>query len=306
MANFEIIRSPLPKENSEFNFSNLYLFHTPLGPNRNQFGVTNSDPATGLGAIVVNNWPIYDAAGPNAAIVARAQGMHVYAGNWNNVFSIVFEIQRFKGSTLQVMGISVENGEFAIVGGTGQFAMASGVIYKNFHEQRSDGNIIRLTIQGSSPLLKGWSPPPSQVTKVGPLGGDGGVAQDITDTPGRLESITIQSGVVVDAIAFSYADQAGQKRTAGPWGGSGRCPNTIQLGPSEFVKGISGTVGLYRSCNVIASLTFVTNVKTYGPFGLGDGIPFTIPVEDNHSVVGFFGRSSTYLDAIGAYVQPQQ
>ncbi|RLM97908.1 mannose/glucose-specific lectin-like [Panicum miliaceum] len=312
----------------EYSFSNLYLFHTPLGPNRNQFGVTSSDAATGLGAIVVNNWPIYDGAGPNAAIVARAQGMHVYAGNWKNVFSIVFEIQRFKGSTLQVMGISVENGEFAIVGGTGQFAMASGVIYKNFHEQRSDGNIIRLTIQGSSPLLKGWSPPPSQVTKVGPLGGDGGVDQDITDTPGRLESITVQSGVVIDAIAFSYADQAGQKRSAGPWGGSGRCSNTtcglrliepsnfwparlalslqIQLAPSEFVTGISGTVGLYRSCNVIASLTFVTNVKTYGPFVLGDGTPFTVPVEDNHGVVGFFGRSSRYLDAIGAYVQPQQ
>jgi hypothetical protein len=306
MANFEIIPSPLPEENNEFNFSNLYLFHTPLGPNRNQFGVTSSDAATGLGAIVVNNWPIYDGAGPGATVVARAQGMHVYAGNWNNVFSIVFEIQRFKGSTLQVMGISVENGEFAIVGGTGQFAMASGVIYKNFHEQRSDGNIIRLTIQGSSPLLKGWSPPPSQVTKVGPLGGDGGVDQDITDTPGRLESITVQSGVVIDAIAFSYADQAGQKRSAGPWGGSGRCSNTIQLAPSEFVTGISGTVGLYRSCNVIASLTFVTNVKTYGPFGLGDGTPFTVPVEDNHGVVGFFGRSSRYLDAIGAYVQPQQ
>jgi len=59
------------------------------------------------------------------------------------------------------------------------------------------------------------------------LGGDGGVAQDITDTPGRLESITVQSGVVVDAISFSYADQAGKKRTAGPWGGSGRCSNTV-------------------------------------------------------------------------------
>lgn len=72
------------------------------------------------------------------------------------------------------------------------------------------------------------------------------------------------------------------------------------------MKGISGTVGLYRSCKkVVASLTFVTNVKTYGPFGLGDGTPFTVPVEGNHSVVGFFARSKTYLDAIGVYVQPQ-
>ena len=72
MANLEIIRSPLPEENNNFNFSNLYLFHTPLGPNRNQFGVTSSDSATGLDAIIVNSWPVYGGAGPNATIVARA------------------------------------------------------------------------------------------------------------------------------------------------------------------------------------------------------------------------------------------
>ena len=105
MANFEIIQSPIPEEKNDFNFSNLYLFHTPLGPNRNQFGVTSSDSATGLGSIIVNNWPIYDGAGPNAAIVARAQGMHVYAGNWNNVFSIVFEIQRYIQKHLYVRSI---------------------------------------------------------------------------------------------------------------------------------------------------------------------------------------------------------
>jgi hypothetical protein len=52
------------------------------------------------------------------------------------------------------MGISVEHGEHAIVGGTGQFAMARGVIYKKFHEPRSDGNIIQLTIRGFFPVLK--------------------------------------------------------------------------------------------------------------------------------------------------------
>jgi hypothetical protein len=52
------------------------------------------------------------------------------------------------------MGISVEEGEWAIVGGTGQFTMATGVIYKKFHEQTSDGNIIELTIHGFCPVLK--------------------------------------------------------------------------------------------------------------------------------------------------------
>jgi len=55
---------------------------------------------------------------------------------------------RFKGSTLQVMGVVVEHGEWAIVGGTGELAMATGVIYKRFHEHNQDGNVMELTIQG--------------------------------------------------------------------------------------------------------------------------------------------------------------
>ena len=47
------------------------------------------------GSIIVNNGPICDGVGAGAAVVARAQGLHIHAGNWNNVFSIVFEDQRY-------------------------------------------------------------------------------------------------------------------------------------------------------------------------------------------------------------------
>lgn len=70
--------------------------------------------------------------------------------------------------------------------------------------------------------------------KIGPFGGGGGVLQDITELPGRLESITVQSGVVIDSIAFSYVDQAGQKRTAGTWGGSGRNSETVTENLTTF------------------------------------------------------------------------
>jgi hypothetical protein len=54
------------------------------------------------------------------------------------------------------MGTSVESGEFAIVGGTGQFGMARGVIYKRYlpEQSTSDGGIIQLTIRGFFPVLK--------------------------------------------------------------------------------------------------------------------------------------------------------
>jgi hypothetical protein len=58
---------------------------------------------------------------------------------------------------------------------------------------------------------------------------------DLTEASKRLESITVCSGMVVDSIAFSYVDFSGQKRSAGPWGGSGGNPETV----SELVEDCS-------------------------------------------------------------------
>jgi len=139
-------------ENTELNFSDLYLHHIYSGPKANQSTVVPKDAATGLGSTAVNNWPIYDGVGPDAKVVARAQGLHIFAGNWHNSFTIVFEVERFKGCTLQVMGVNVnQDGQWAIVGGTGEFAMACGVIDRKLHQQRIDGkhgNIIGITIHG--------------------------------------------------------------------------------------------------------------------------------------------------------------
>ncbi|KAI4966130.1 hypothetical protein ZWY2020_046448 [Hordeum vulgare] len=68
-------------------------------------------------------------------VVARAQGVHVQAGltkdnRWYTTHNIEFEQGRFAGSTLQVTGITagLESGQWSIVGGTGQFIMAQGII----------------------------------------------------------------------------------------------------------------------------------------------------------------------------------
>uniref|UniRef100_A0A0E0J6M7 Dirigent protein n=1 Tax=Oryza nivara TaxID=4536 RepID=A0A0E0J6M7_ORYNI len=80
----------LVEQYNELNFRNLYLHHLYLGPNRTQSVMLAADAATGLGATTVNNWPIYDGLG---SLVARARGLHVYAGDWHNSFTIVFEDQ---------------------------------------------------------------------------------------------------------------------------------------------------------------------------------------------------------------------
>ncbi|CAL5089661.1 unnamed protein product [Urochloa decumbens] len=298
--NFEITPFVAPAEWNELAFAGFYMYQRPLGSNANEAPIIES---TGpIGETVVNNWQVYDGPGSDAKVVARAQGLHIQAGNWLCSFSLVFENERFSGSTLEVMGITVESGEWAVVGGTGEFAMATGVISKKLYERRSDGNIIQLTIRAL--CLRGIRYP---VIKIGPWGGNGGSPLDIiTDASSikHLESVTIRSGLVVNSIQFSYVDSAGQTRSAGPWGGSSGQAHTIQLAESEFITQVSGTIGSYGGVTAVTSIKFVTSLKSYGPWGQEKGTPFTVPVQTNGGIVGFFARGGSYLNAIGVYVRP--
>jgi hypothetical protein len=80
----------------------------------------------------------------------------------------------------------------------------------------------------------------------------------------------------------------------------------IELAPSEFVKEIYGTMryGENSENNIISSLKIITNVKTYGPFGIPDTKTFNVPVQDNNSIVGFFVRAGKHVEALGVYVRP--
>ncbi|XP_034606763.1 disease resistance protein RGA5 isoform X2 [Setaria viridis] len=139
----------------------------------------------------------------------------------------------------------------------------------------------------------------------GPWGGDGGSTRDITMAPKSLKSVKVCSAVVVDSLSFSYLDRYGREHNTPLWGGVGGSIRMINLGPSEFVKEVSGTYGRFSHLpNVITSFTLVTNLCSYGPFGQPSGTPFHTRVDRTGSIVGFFGRSGKYLDAIGVYVRP--
>jgi len=292
-------------ENVEFEFQRLYLHHVFSGPRATQANIVEPDVTTGWGRTVVNNWPIYDGIGPDAKLVGRAQGLHIDAGNWHNCFTLRFEIARFKESTLQVTGGSVEKqGEWAIVGGTGDFAMACGIVKRKVHGvlNGGEGEILELTIHG---FCRMESLP--QLTKSGPWGGNGGSARD-SEEPRRIETITIVHQGVIGLFECTYVDRSGNRRTTGPWGGgTGTNRSKVELGPNEVVKEVSGTYFNHNNGSttqtVVQSLKFVTNEKTYGPYGRTTGTPFSADVPKDKSVAGFFGRTDNrYLNAIGVYM----
>ncbi|KAM0846125.1 hypothetical protein ACQ4PT_055877 [Festuca glaucescens] len=112
----------------------LYLYRNGQAqPEGNQAQILGSTSPHGFGCTVVNDWTMHDAPSPTATIVAHAQGLHLQASingsNWFVCHNIVFIDDRFKGSTLKVLGnMGAEEGEWAIIGGSGEFAYAQGVV----------------------------------------------------------------------------------------------------------------------------------------------------------------------------------
>lgn len=68
------------------------------------------------------------------------------------------------------------------------------------------------------------------------------------------------------------------------------------------ISGYYGYVGKDERQQVIKSLTLHTSRGKFGPFGEEIGTFFTSTITEG-KVVGFHGRSSLYLDAIGVHMQ---
>ncbi|XVF82064.1 hypothetical protein PTKIN_Ptkin16aG0013500 [Pterospermum kingtungense] len=143
------------------------------------------------------------------------------------------------------------------------------------------------------------------IISLGPWGGSGGDQWSYRASLGIAEIVLRVEGNIK---SISFKDASGL--VSGTFGGGGNDPNDrgeqkkieIQW-PSEYLKSISGTYGRYKGLSVITSLSFITNLTTYGPFGTASREPFSIPIADS-AVVGFHGRCGYYLDALGIFVIP--
>ncbi|XP_040384179.1 disease resistance protein RGA5-like [Oryza brachyantha] len=90
------------------------------------------------------------------------------------------------------------------------------------------GKLHQLVHQNHGKRLKQKAALPTvELPKIGPWGGTGGRAREITVVPPcHLDSVTICSGAIVDALAFSYRDAYGQRHSTPSWGGVGGISRT--------------------------------------------------------------------------------
>ncbi|EMS46751.1 hypothetical protein TRIUR3_06097 [Triticum urartu] len=294
-------------ENAKVNVDRLYLRQIMTGWDANQSDVIQPNAVTGLGKTAVNNWGVYDGAGSKAKLVAKTHGMHTLAGKWSNWFTLAFVVGRhveFEASTLQVMGANDEDeadNDWAIVGGTGEFAMARGIIRRRVYSITNSTLTHALTIEFFCHMTEVVPSP----TKRGTVGGNRGtLPREMEGKSQRLENVTIYHVGAVEGFQFSYVDEDGKIRTTDTWGRVHPDPlrkTEIKFGPSEFVKKINGAQRGGEGW--LSKFEIVTTHKTYGPFGADNGTPnFSYTVPEDETVVGFFANTDNiFVTSIGVY-----
>lgn len=125
---------------------NMTLYNKEVYGGRGTNGVTTLVNRGPIGTTWVFSWPVTDGpAGADANVVGHLQGTGVQVATypdymWHYSLGLVFgQGSRFNGSTLQIQGTSKINGEWSIVGGTGELAMAKGTVRRT--EVSYTGNI---------------------------------------------------------------------------------------------------------------------------------------------------------------------
>ncbi|GKD42521.1 jacalin-related lectin 19-like protein [Tanacetum coccineum] len=138
----------------------------------------------------------------------------------------------------------------------------------------------------------------------GPWGGNGGNQWDDGIHSG-IREITLVYSSCIDSICVTYDNNVKPllAEKHGGMGGTQSAQIKLQF-PDEVLISVSGHYCrvVYGGGHVIRSLTFKSNQRTYGPFGVEEGTPFNF-LTNGGCIVGLYGRSGWFLDSLGFYLK---
>ncbi|XP_056163356.1 jacalin-related lectin 3-like [Syzygium oleosum] len=138
---------------------------------------------------------------------------------------------------------------------------------------------------------------------IGPYGGQGGSPWDDGDNTG-VRVIVVKGGSAIDSITVEYDKNGSVVQGPKHGGDGGHLTLEIKLDyPPEYLTSFSGYFGDFSGYSIVQSLTFQSNERTYGPFGVEDGKYFSFS-STGKKIVKFHGRSGRFLDSLGAHFEP--
>ena len=167
-------------------------------------------------------------------------------------------------------------------------------------DQISNGGRTHVSLAagaGLAPAHVGPALAPSAIWHDGPAGGTGGYLFDDGPAIGRIADVLIRSGAYIDSILVIEENPT----TIHPQhGGDGGHLDIFTLASDEYITEVSGRYGRY-----VDSLTIQTNKGQIGHWGGSGGVQdFDFQAPSGYAIVGFWGRSGAYVDAIGVIVAP--
>ncbi|KDP31690.1 hypothetical protein JCGZ_15015 [Jatropha curcas] len=190
----------------------------------------------------------------------------------------------------------------------GPFGVEKG---KDFSFPQTEGKIIGFHGRCGDHLnsIGGHLEPTSSlyaVKTIGPFGEGKGYLWD-DEVHSAIKQIRITHGAFVSSICTEYYNDDGLSEWSKKHGQDLEPKmSTIKLDyPDEFLTSVTGYYDSINEMNdySFTSLTFQSNRRTYGPFGREFGKRFSFPSFDG-KILGFHGRSSGYLYALGAHIHP--
>lgn len=134
----------------------------------------------------------------------------------------------------------------------------------------------------------------------GPTGGTGG----------SPKTVSLKSGASVLGFLINYGAHifrveviTGENSSA-VFGGTSQneltpASETINFKSGETFQALSGQWGNNTLCN----LSIVTNLGTYGPFGVTGTADFTYALPSGCKLAGLYGRTGSWIDAIGIVIE---
>jgi disease resistance protein RPM1 len=120
----------------------------------------------------------------------------------------------------------------------------------------------------------------------------------------QLSLIVIRSGAGIDSIQAFYSGKDFSNRGSPPHGGNGGHEDIVAFSSGEKLQRVAGWIGRLEDREVIIGLVLFTDVRTDGvSFGTTNLEPFDLTPPKGTNIVGFFGNSGKFLDALGVLVQ---
>lgn len=170
----------------------------------------------------------------------------------------------------------------------------SSISFESTLEKKKDSPYINKKIESRLENSLFASPDLCTVVKNGPSGGTGKLWEILCPEGHRITGIKVSSGMLVDSIElFAKDPKNDHEYSLGRHGGKGGIASLIYFNEGEYLRGIYG-----KSSGSLDSINFITNYRTYGPYGGNGGKEYRYEGENICGLWGHQGISIVVLYVI--------